>query len=86
MAAGCLAACREKAVSVPRDIAVAGCENILMSSQLSPPLTVIHYPRQAAGEAAMNMLLDRMNGIRKESVVLSGTLIVRASTCADGGL
>ncbi len=80
MAAGCLAACRERGVRVPQDIAVAGCENILMSSQLSPPLTVIHYPRQAAGEVAVNMLLDRMNGIKKESILLSGSLIVRAST------
>ncbi|RED51878.1 LacI family DNA-binding transcriptional regulator [Cohnella lupini] len=80
MAAGCLAACRERGVPVPQDIAVAGCENILMSSQTWPPLTVIHYPRQAAGEMAMNMLLDRMNGIKTESILLSGSLIVRAST------
>lgn len=80
MAAGCLAACREQGVRVPQDIAVAGCENILMSSQLSPPLTVIHHPRQRAGESAMNMLLDRMNGTKTESIRLSGSLIVRAST------
>ncbi|WP_373232761.1 LacI family DNA-binding transcriptional regulator [Cohnella sp.] len=83
MAAGCLAACREQGVRVPQDMAVAGCENILMSSQLSPPLTVIHYPRQVAGEVAMNMLLDRMNGLKTEPVRLSGSLIVRASTRPD---
>jgi DNA-binding LacI/PurR family transcriptional regulator len=85
MAAGCLAACRERGVRVPHDIAVAGCENILMSSQLSPPLTVIHYPRQIAGEAAMNMLLDRMNGMKTDSIRLSGSLIVRASTSPEFG-
>lgn len=83
MAAGCLAACRERGVRVPEEIAIAGCENILMSSQLSPPLTVINYPRNVAGEAAMNMLLDRMNGIKMDSIRLSGSLIVRASTCPD---
>jgi DNA-binding LacI/PurR family transcriptional regulator len=80
MAAGCLAACRERGVRVPEDLAVAGCENILMSSQTWPPLTVIHYPRQAAGEAAMKMLIDRMNGIKTESILLSGSLVIRAST------
>ncbi|MBD2869250.1 LacI family DNA-binding transcriptional regulator [Paenibacillus arenilitoris] len=84
MAAGSLAACRARGVAVPKRVAIAGCENILMSSQLSPPLTAIHYPRQEAGEAAMAMLLGRMNGSDGEPVRLQGQLIVRGSTRADG--
>jgi len=80
MAAGCLAACHERGIRVPHGLAITGCENILMSSQLSPPLTVIDYPRQLAGIAAMNMLLDRINGIHTDSMLLSGNLIVRGST------
>lgn len=33
--------------------------------------------------AAMNMLLDRMNGIKTESIRLAGSLIIRASTCSQ---
>jgi len=80
MAAGCLAACHERGIPVPDGLAIAGCENILMSSQCSPPLTVIDYPRQLAGVATMNMLLDRMNGIHTDPMVLSGSLIIRGST------
>ncbi len=80
MAAGCLAACRERNIRVPHELAIAGCENILMSTQCSPPLTVIDYPRQLAGEAAMNMLLDQMNGNNTDPILLSGSLIVRGST------
>jgi DNA-binding LacI/PurR family transcriptional regulator len=83
MAAGCIAACREWGLKVPQHIAIAGCEDILMSSQLAPSLTVIHYPRQAAGEAAMNMLLERMNGLKKDSICLNSYMIVRESTCLD---
>ncbi|WP_193726833.1 LacI family DNA-binding transcriptional regulator [Paenibacillus guangzhouensis] len=80
MAAGCLAACHERGLRVPRDLAIAGSENILMSSQLSTPLTVIDYPRHLAGKAAMNMLFDRINGIITDPVLFSGNLIVRGST------
>ncbi|MEC0093462.1 LacI family DNA-binding transcriptional regulator [Paenibacillus macquariensis] len=83
MAAGCLAACHERGIRVPHDLAIAGCENILMSSQLSPAITAIDYPRQLAGEAAMNMLFDRMNGFKTDPILLSGSLIVRGSTSSD---
>lgn len=83
MAAGCLAACHERGIQVPHDLAIAGCENILMSSQLSPPLTVIDYPRQLVGEAAMNLLFDRMKGIQREPIHFSGSLIIRGSTSTN---
>ncbi|MDR6881851.1 LacI family DNA-binding transcriptional regulator [Bacillus sp. 3255] len=80
MAAGCLAACRVAGVQVPGQLAVAGCENILMSSQTDPPLTVIHYPRPQMGEAAMKMLLDTIEGQEIQQPLFAGELIVRGST------
>lgn len=80
MAAGCLSACRQADVQVPKQLAVAGCENILMSSQTDPPLTVIDYPRPQIGEAAIKMLLDTIEGQAVQRPLLSGGLIVRGST------
>lgn len=80
MAAGCLAACRKAGVGVPSQLAVAGCEDILMSSQSDPPLTVIHYPRPQMGEAAMKLLLDTIEGNTAETPLFSGELVVRRST------
>lgn len=81
MAAGCLAACRERGAAVPQRLAIAGCEDILMSSQTWPPLTALQYPRQPAGVAAMQLLLRRMNGeAAAEALRLPCPLVVRAST------
>ncbi|MDU0203374.1 MULTISPECIES: LacI family DNA-binding transcriptional regulator [Paenibacillus] len=80
MAAGCLAACRKAGVRVPEQLAVAGCEDILMSSQTDPPLTAIHYPRPQIGEAAMRLLLDTIEGNTAETPFFSGELMVRRST------
>ncbi|MZQ86081.1 LacI family DNA-binding transcriptional regulator [Paenibacillus sp. 5J-6] len=80
MAAGCLAACRKAGVGVPSQLAVAGCEDILMSSQTDPPLTAIHYPRPQIGEAAMKLLLDTIEGNTAETPLFSGELVVRRST------
>lgn len=80
MAAGCLAACRKAGAQVPKQLAVAGCEDILMSSQTDPPLTAIHYPRPQIGEAAMRLLLDTIEGNTAEMPLFSGELVVRRST------
>jgi DNA-binding LacI/PurR family transcriptional regulator len=80
MAAGCLAACRKAGAQVPKQLAVAGCEDILMSSQTDPPLTAIHYPRPQIGEAAMRLLLDTIEGNTAETPLFSGELVVRRST------
>ncbi|MBD2844103.1 LacI family DNA-binding transcriptional regulator [Paenibacillus sp. IB182496] len=80
MAAGCLAACRDRGRRVPQELAIAGCEDILMSSQTDPPLTAIHYPRQAAGEQAMEMLLAAIAKTPIAGARLPGELIVRGST------
>ncbi|WJH34637.1 LacI family transcriptional regulator [Paenibacillus sp. CC-CFT747] len=81
MAAGCLSACREAGLAVPRQLAVAGCENILMSSETNPGLTVIHYPRRAAAEAGFRLLQANMTSPSSISPeLLKGELILRAST------
>ncbi|NHN30658.1 LacI family DNA-binding transcriptional regulator [Paenibacillus agricola] len=84
MAAGSLAACRELGVPVPEQLAIAGCENILMSSQTNPPLTVIHFPRPEAAELATRSLLAIMDDPTHELASpikrLEGTLMIRESS------
>ncbi|WP_240418656.1 LacI family DNA-binding transcriptional regulator [Paenibacillus periandrae] len=83
MAAGSLAACRELGIEVPGTLSIAGCEDILMSSQTHPPLTVIHFPRPEAAELAAYQLLARMEGTEppfETERMLKGTLVIRDST------
>jgi len=80
MAVGALGACRDAGVGVPSELAIAGCEDILMSSQTSPAVTTIHYPREAIGTIALDMLGRLMDGASVDDVALEGTLLVRGST------
>ncbi|MEF3306118.1 LacI family DNA-binding transcriptional regulator [Paenibacillus sp. GYB003] len=79
MTAGIVAACRELGVRIPGQLAVAGSEDILMSSQTAPPLTVIHYPREKVGEIAMEVMLDKMRKRPAGDRVLRAELVERES-------
>jgi DNA-binding LacI/PurR family transcriptional regulator len=82
MAAGCLAACRDRGAAVPGQLAVAGCEDILMSSQTNPPLTALRYPRPEAAEAAARLLIASMEAMQPFPAppLLKAELVARGST------
>lgn len=81
MAIGILKAVRERGLSVPREIAVAGIGDIPTAVYADPPLTTVALPIRAMGEQAARMLmgaLDEASG--KAGGALDFKLIVRAST------
>jgi DNA-binding LacI/PurR family transcriptional regulator len=80
MAAGTIAACRDEGINVPKQLAVAGCENILLSNQTNPPLTTIHFPRENLGTLVMDMLLQMIDGQKASPRFLEGELILRESS------
>lgn len=85
MAAGVLSACKDTGISVPKELAVAGCENILMSSQTTPNITTLHYPRVDAANVAIKRMLRMMeeSPTQPENEMLPFELFVRASTTSD---
>jgi DNA-binding LacI/PurR family transcriptional regulator len=60
MAMGVLSACRIHGLQVPERLAVVGCEGILLSSQTSPPLTTLVYPREQLGELGTSQFIRRL--------------------------
>jgi len=80
MAIGVLSACKEMGLSVPGDLSVAGCEDVLMASHTTPTLTTIHYPRRLGGFTAIDLLMKRHGGEAAAPVTLPHELIVREST------
>jgi len=83
-AAGCITALREKGLSIPRQIAVAGFGNDPVSLATDPPLTTVDYPAPHIGRAAIGQLIDRLYdraAVRTvATIVLRSGLIVRQST------
>lgn len=80
VAVGGLRACAELGLDVPVEIAVVGCDDIMVAGLLSPALTTLRVPKYEIGASAASMLLDRIRGRPGESeVLLKPELIVRES-------
>ena len=67
---------------VPRDLAVAGFDNMPWTQLLEPGLTVIAQPTYDIGREAIEMLLQRIATPDKamRQLVLRGELVVRGSS------
>lgn len=85
---GAMMGLRRRGLRIPEDIALVGCDDLPLASQLDVPLTTIAYPLDAMCRIAVEMLLDRvaiqdigeplMSEPRSE--LLMTKLIVRASS------
>lgn len=83
MGIGVLSACRDAGLSVPNDLSVAGCENIMMASHTTPTLTTIHFPRPESGFQMLDLILERIaGGSRPAHITLDFELCIRQSTGA----
>lgn len=83
MAIGAIKAIEEAGFYVPRNIAVAGFDDLPFSSLIKPPLTTIRQPTYEIGEIAVTLLMERIQGKiqgRARKIILPGELVVREST------
>lgn len=83
-AAICIQTFKEKGIAVPRDIAVVGFNNDIMSIIIEPKLTTINYPGMYIGEAAATQLISQLKGksgaALTNSIVLKAELVIRESS------
>jgi LacI family transcriptional regulator len=83
-AIGAIQALRKHGLRVPKDVSVLGFDDVLIASTNNPPLTTIHQPLRAMGQAAATTLLKL---IRSEIpnpyppvITVFPKLVVREST------
>ena len=79
-AIGVINALRQRGLEVPRDISVAGYDDLEMASFYYPRLTTVRQPTYQVGKRAVNMLLRLIRGHRVEPEILQPELVVRDST------
>ncbi|MFD2015169.1 substrate-binding domain-containing protein [Vibrio olivae] len=79
LAIGVMKAVFRMGKSVPNDVAVIGFDDIPLSDMFEPSLTTIQQPTFEMGQAAMKMLVQRMDGKAVSSKIIHHSLIVRHS-------
>ena len=58
LALGCLAALRQRRISIPDDVSLIGFTNLNVADMLSPSLSTVVQPAKEIGQAAVERLLD----------------------------
>jgi LacI family transcriptional regulator len=79
LALGVLQAARELGLNVPRDLSVAGYDDIEESARALPPLTTVHQSLYQQGQDCARRLIAPGDG---PAAVHPTRLVVRASTAA----
>jgi LacI family transcriptional regulator len=86
MAIGALSALRDSGLQVPKDIALAGFDDIPIASYMTPSLTTVRVGIHGLGVHAIETVLHAFknkNEHRKQQVLLSTTLSLRGSCGCD---
>ncbi|MFD0777042.1 LacI family DNA-binding transcriptional regulator, partial [Streptomonospora algeriensis] len=85
MATGAVAALRDGGLHVPRDMSVAGFDDIPTLRDLTPGLTTVRLPLEWMGEEAARLALDDHENTEPRTVPVSGEVVVRESTAPPTG-
>jgi LacI family transcriptional regulator len=86
LALGCLAACRERRLSLPDDLALVCFDDPYFGDLLEPPLTAIGYDPREVGRAAATLLVEAIkDGDRPYRAVTVPVELVRRRSCGCPG-
>ena len=83
MAIGVMQALRARGIEIPRQIAVAGFDDISAAKLVTPPLTTVAQFQEKMGAKAAEILMDRLGGGGREvgtAIEMPFGLIERGST------
>ena len=80
VAVGCANYLLNQGVRIPQDVSITGFGNTLLSEYFRVPLTTARQPKHRLGTAAVNCMMQLLNGQKPESRRLPADLSIRASS------
>ncbi|MFQ5611240.1 MAG: LacI family DNA-binding transcriptional regulator [Anaerolineae bacterium] len=86
MALGAMSAAQNQGLTVGRDIAITGFDDVPPAEHSHPPLTTVHQPIYKIGGMVCEMLIKLLRGeaLAERQVILEPSLVVRASSGQAG--
>ena len=87
MAVGAMHAAQSRGLTIGRDLAVVGFDDVPMAEYIWPPLTSIRQPIREVGHECVEMLVALLEGRTpsEQHILLKPELIVRQSSLNEGG-
>ena len=86
LALGVMRGLMKRGMSIPKDMALVGYDDVEFASVLSTPLTSIRQPKYELGRTASEMLIDEAihpTSHQHQHIVYQPELIVRESSCSS---
>lgn len=87
-AAVCMQALKDAGYSIPKDIAIVGFNNDIISRVVNPKISTVNYPGQQMGEIVANALVNHIEGnanlAATSTIIIKSELIVRESSLRKG--
>ena len=80
IAIGCAETLLQQGIRIPQDLSLAGFGNILVAEHFRIPLTTVRQPKFRLGIAAIELMVQLLQGQPVESRRIPAELIVREST------
>jgi LacI family transcriptional regulator, repressor for deo operon, udp, cdd, tsx, nupC, and nupG len=82
LALGSIRAARRLGLDVPRDVSVVGFDDSILMTCTDPPLTTVRQPIEMMGQAAVDLLVNQIEGtgVAPDELLFEPELVVRGST------
>jgi DNA-binding LacI/PurR family transcriptional regulator len=82
LALGSIRAARRMGLDVPADISVVGFDDSALMTCTDPPLTTVRQPIETMGQAAVDVLVNQIEGtgVQRDELLFEPELVVRGST------
>ena len=82
LALGSIRAARRLGLEVPRDVSIVGYDDSVLMTCTDPPLTTVRQPIELMGQAAVDLLVNQIEGAAAttDELLFEPELVVRGST------
>jgi DNA-binding LacI/PurR family transcriptional regulator len=82
LALGSIRAARRLGLDVPRDVSIVGYDDSVLMTCTDPPLTTVRQPIEMMGQAAVDLLVNQIegSGVAADELLFEPELVVRGST------